>query len=127
MAELGNRARIGDEQVQCLRAGRNETYRRLVEPAKEQCDRLTRHPNANEAPRARTREGESGPTSRPKQRIAVPEYQVSVALTRQAAPPDIDGEQEIVLPRPRWAVLRGARQTAFQTRRRGLATCAWSD
>ena len=35
---VGNRARIGDEQVQRLRAVRNETERRVVEPAKERCD-----------------------------------------------------------------------------------------
>src|SRR5208283_2886731 len=95
---LGDRACIGDEQVQRLGAMRNETYRRLVEPAKQQCDRLTRHPNANEAPRRWTRDGESAHVSRRKQCIAVPEYQVSVALTRHAAPPNIDGEQEIVPP-----------------------------
>jgi hypothetical protein len=52
------------------------------------------------AARHRTREGESGLTSRRKDGIAVPERQVSIALTRHDASSNIDNEQEIVAPVP---------------------------
>jgi hypothetical protein len=43
---------------------------------------------------------EAGNTSRPKKSVAVPQRQLRVALPRQAAPPDIDGEQQIALSLP---------------------------
>jgi len=94
---MGDSARIADEQGQCLSAVRNEMDQRVVEPPQEHCDRLTRHPNANEAHRRRADDGDFSHISRRKERITIPEHQVSVALTRHAASPDIDAEQEIVL------------------------------
>ena len=40
---VGNRARIGGEQGQRLRARRNQTQRRVVDPANQRCHGLARH------------------------------------------------------------------------------------
>jgi hypothetical protein len=70
---IGNRARIGDKQVQRLRAGRNEKYRHVIDSTDQRCHGLARHPDANEARQRWTRDRDSGYISRREQCITVSE------------------------------------------------------
>jgi hypothetical protein len=56
-----------------------------------------RHPECNEARRRRTRDSESTLISRCKEGVIVSERQLSVALTRHTASPNINAKQEIIL------------------------------
>jgi len=93
---IGNCARIANEQSQCLRAVRNETYGSIVEPADQRRDGLARHPAANEAHRRRTCDRESPHVARCEEGIAVAEGQFAVALKCRAASADVDADEEIV-------------------------------
>jgi hypothetical protein len=93
---VGDRASVADKQAQRLGAVRNEMSRRIVEPPQQHCDLLARHPNTDEAHRRRAGYRDLGYVARCKERIAIPEHQFSVALTRRAASPDVDAEQKIV-------------------------------
>src|SRR5271169_4682785 len=98
---LGNASGVGDEQLQRFRVTRNEAHWRVVEPAaKECCDLRTRHPAAKEAGGCEPHDADAGRTSRPKKSVAVSQRQLRVTLARQAASPDIDGEQQITLSLP---------------------------
>jgi len=50
---VGDRVRVADKQGQRLGAVRDEMIRRVVEPPQQHCNRLTWHPNTDEAHRRR--------------------------------------------------------------------------
>jgi hypothetical protein len=80
--------------------------RRTSDTPNQRCYGHSRHPACNEAPRCRTCDGKSTPVSRCEEGVTIAERQISVALTRHAASPNINAEQEIalaILSSPTWS------------------------
>jgi len=67
----GNGTRVGDEQVQHLRAVRDDPERRVVEPTDECCNSVARYAKSDEAHRRWTRDRKAGGTPRSQHCVAV--------------------------------------------------------